>query len=125
MQLTPKQHEQVRQAHANDEARVMVEFTTEQRSDWRLAVEQELVGKEQNIAHFRKVKAAAEHAGFFGDIRRAILLSRRPIDELATTIGVAPQVLSDFRADETELPSVALDRLVAALGLRLMQEIPR
>ena len=125
MQLTPKQQEQVRQTRASGEARMMVEFTAEQRNAWQQAVEQELAGKEENIAHFRKVKAAAEQAGFLGDIRRAILLSRRPINELATTIGVVPQLLSDFRAGEAELSPAVLDCLIAALGLRLMQEIPR
>lgn len=125
MQLNPEQQEQVRQAKANGEQRVVLESTPEQRSAWQKAVEQELSGKEENLAHYRKIKAAAEQPGIFGDIRRAILLSRRPIAELAATIGVEPNALSDFRAAEAELPAAVLDRLVAELGLRLMQEIPR
>jgi hypothetical protein len=65
---------------------------------------------------------AAEQPGFFGDVRRAILASRRPIDELAAAIGVDARVLSDFRAGNEELPAGALDRLLETLGLRLMQE---
>jgi hypothetical protein len=88
-------------------------------------VDQEMAGKEANIAHIRKIKLAAEQPGFFGDVRRAILLSRPSISKLAADIGVEPRVLSDFQADDAELPAAALDRLIAALGLRLMQEIPR
>lgn len=54
-----------------------------------------------------------------------MLLSRRPVNELAATLGVDAQLLSDFRAGEAELSAAVLDRLVDALGLRLMQEIPR
>jgi len=43
---------------------------------------------------------------------------------LAKQINVDPRLLSDFRAAQAELPAAALDRLLEALGLRLMQEIP-
>jgi hypothetical protein len=125
MQLTSEQQEQIRQAKALGERRISVSFTPEQRKSWREIVDQELAGKEENIAHFRKVKAAAEQPGFFGDIRRSIALSRLPIGELSTAIGIDPRVLSEFRAGDAELPSAVLDRLVDVLGLRLMQEIPR
>jgi hypothetical protein len=88
-------------------------------------VDQEMAGKEANIAHFRKIRTAAEQPGFFGDVRRAILLSRPSIDKLAADIGVEARTLSDFQAGEAELPAAALDRLIETLGLRLMQEIPR
>jgi hypothetical protein len=88
-------------------------------------MQQELAGKEENPAYFRSIKAAAERPGFFGDVRRAVALSRRPTNELADEIGVAPQLLSDFRAGDAELPAAALDRLIETLGLRLMQEIAR
>jgi hypothetical protein len=100
-------------------------FTPEQRNEWRAAVEEELAAKDENLAHLRKVHAAAEQPGFFGDLRRAIVLSRRPLPELAQQIGVAPRVFSDFQAGEAELPSAALDRLIETLDLRLMQEIAR
>ena len=86
---------------------------------------EELAGKEENIAHLRKIQAAAEQPGFFGDLRRAIVASRRSVDELSAEIGVDQRLLSDFRAGDTELPAAALERLVDTLGLRLMQEIPR
>ena len=77
------------------------------------------------LAHFRKIKAAAEQPGFFGDVRRAIVLNQRPIGELASEIGVDERLFSDFRAGEAVLPSEVLDRLMEVLGLRLMREISR
>ena len=125
MELTPEQEEQLRQARAVGSRRVMLAFTPEQREQWQAAVQQELAGREENVAHFRRVKAAAERPGFFGDLRRAIATSRRPTDELAEEIAVAPQLLWDFCAGDAELPAAALDRLIEALGLRLMREISR
>jgi len=125
MQLTPEQLEQVRQAKARGERRSFIQFTPEQKKTYREAVEQELAGREENIAHVRKIMAAAEQPGFFGDVRRAILLSRCSIGELAAAINIDSRVLADFRADDAELPAAALDRLIQALGLRLMQEIPK
>ena len=124
MQLTPEQKERIRQARTRGDDRVTLDFTAAQRAQWQTAVQEELACKAENIAHYQKIVAAAEQSGFFGDIRRALLVSRRPLSELAENIGVQQQLLSDFRAAEAELPSAALDRLVGTLGLRLMQEIP-
>jgi hypothetical protein len=125
MQLTPEQQDQLRQAKASNSKRVSLKFTTQQKDSWQKAVESELAGKDENIAHLRKMMAAAEQPGFFGDVRRAALMSRRSMSELAAEIGVDPELFSDFRAGDAELPAAALDRLIVALGLRLMQEIPR
>jgi hypothetical protein len=125
MHLTPQQNEQIRQAKAAGEIRVTIQFTPEQEQEWRAAAAQEMAGKEENIAHIRKLQAAAAKPGFFGDVRRAIIHCRRASDELAAEIGVDPHLLSDFRAGEADLPSEALDSLIETLGLRLMQEIPR
>ena len=125
MELTPEQKEQVRQSRAAGVRRVTLRFTAEQRKEWRAAAQQGLAGKEENLAYFHKLKAAAERPGFFGDVRRAIASSRRPTDELADEIGVEWRLLSDFCAGDGELPAAALDRLIEALGLRLMQEIAR
>lgn len=124
MQLTPEQNDQLQQAKAAGEQRVHLRLTAEQRSEWRSAVDEELACKDENIAHIRKIKSAAEQPGFFGDVRRAIALCRCPMAELAKHINVDPRLLSDFRAAEAELPAAVLDRLLEALGLRLMQEIP-
>ena len=125
MELTPKQKEQVRQAKERGERRIYMQLTLEQKKEYREAVAQEIAGKEENIAHFRKIKAAVEQIGFFGDVRRAILLSRPSIGDLAAAIGVDTRVLSDFQTGDAELPAAVLDRLIEALGLRLMHEIPR
>ena len=124
MQLTAEQQLQVAEAKARGERRVMINFTAEQKKEWQDAVALELASKEENIAHFHKIEAAARQPGLFGDVRRAISSSRRPLNELAAAIGVDPHRLSDFRADDADLSSDELDRLVEALGLRLMQEIP-
>jgi hypothetical protein len=115
----------LQQAKARGEQRLFVQFTSEQKKSWREAVEQEMAGKDENIAQFHKIKAAAEQPGFFGDVRRAILLSRPSLDDLASAIGVDPPIFSDFQAAEAQLPPAALDRLIETLGLRLMHEIPR
>ena len=125
MQLTPEQQDQIRKAKAAGDQRVTTGFTDEQKEQWEAAVQEELAGKEENLAHMRRIQAAAERPGFFGDLRRAIAASRRSVDELSAGIGVDQRVLSDFRAGDTELPAAVLERLVDTLGLRLMQEIPR
>jgi ribosome-binding protein aMBF1 (putative translation factor) len=125
MPLTPEQQDEVRKARAAGDKRVTIGFSTLQKDQWESAVRKELAGKEENIAHLRKIQAAAEQPGFFGDLRRAIVASRRSVEELSAEIGVDQRLLSDFRAGDTELPAAALERLVDTLGLRLMQEIPR
>ncbi len=124
MRLTAEQQERMRQARADDERRVSLDFTAGQKKAWQQAVAEEVAGKDENIAHFHKLKSAAEQPGFLGDVRRAILMSRRSPAELSAEIGVDPLVLSDFRSGEAELPAATLSRLIEVLGLRLMQEIP-
>ena len=125
MQLTPEQQEQLQQAKAAGEKRVHLHLTAEQRNAWRMEVEEEQASKQENLAQLGRITSAAEQPGFFGDVRRAILLSRRPMAELADEIGVDLLLFSDFRAGQADLPAAALDRLIETLGLRLMQEIPR
>ncbi len=125
MQLTPEQQEQVLKAKEAGKRSVSVDFAAEQKSEWDATVQEELDGKEENLAHHRKVQAAAKQPGFFGDVRRAITFSRRPVNELAAEIEIDTRLLSDFRAGDADLPATVLDRLIEVLGLRLMQEIPR
>jgi hypothetical protein len=68
MELTTEQKEQIRQAKAAGERHMTLCFTPEQRRGWQTAVQEELAGKEENIAHYRKRKAAADHPGFFGSV---------------------------------------------------------
>jgi ribosome-binding protein aMBF1 (putative translation factor) len=125
MRLTPEQEEEVRVAKARGDRRATIGFTADQKREWEDAVRDESAAREDNLARLRKLKTAAEQPGFFGDVRRAIIASRQPAEELSKTIETDPQLLSDFRAGEAELPAAALERLIQALGLRLMQEIPR
>jgi hypothetical protein len=125
MQLTPEQQDQIRKAKAAGDQRVTTGFTDEQKEQWEAAVQEELAGKEENLAHMRRIQAAAERPGFFGDLRRAIIASHLSVVELSAATGVDQRLLSDFRAGDAELPAAALERLVDTLGLRLMQEIPR
>jgi hypothetical protein len=125
MELTPEQKDQVGKAKAEGQRRVMLNFTPEQRSAWTASVKQELLGKEENSAHLQRIMTASQRPGFFGDIRRAIVLSGRPVHELAAEIGIEPAQLSDFRAGDADSPSAALERLIELLNLRLMQEIPK
>jgi hypothetical protein len=88
MERTPEQKELIRQAKERGERRIDMEFTPEQRNEYCEAVALEMAGKDANIARARKLKIAAEKAGFFGDIRRTILLSLLSIADLATAIGI-------------------------------------
>jgi hypothetical protein len=124
MQLTPEQRKQAQAARAAGERRVMLEFTPEQRAEWQASVEQELADKDVNIERFHKRRASEQEPGFLGDLRRAITASRGNPQLLAEQVGIDWRQLSDFRCGETTLPSDVIDRLIAALGLRLMQDIP-
>jgi len=123
MQLTPEQRKQVRRARNAGDTSVTTRFTPEQADQWRAAVEEEMAGKEANIAQVRKIRAACEQPGFFGDVRRAIATARRPTDQLAEQVGVSPTELAGFRTGEVDLPPEALERLLDVLHLRLMREI--
>jgi ribosome-binding protein aMBF1 (putative translation factor) len=125
MEVTPEQQQQIQRAKATGESRVNLAFTDQQKADWQRAAREEQDERDATIGQMEKIRDAARQPGFFGDVRRALASSRRPVSELATTIGVEQNVLSDFRAAEAELPAQALETLIAELGLRLMQEIPR
>lgn len=125
MQFTPEQQQLIQKARASGKQRVMLKFTEVQKEEWLDAVKLELAGKDENIAHFRKLKAAIEQPGLFGDIRRAIQRSGLSLGDLSAVVGGDPKTLSAFLSADKELPAAMLDRLVEALGLRLMQEIPR
>lgn len=124
MQLTPEQQAQIdRQRRESPGARLHVELTPEQQEQRRQAVAEEEAGRAANIAAHHARQAAGREAGLSGDLRRAINASGRRPDELAEAAGIDVHLLSDFRAGTAVLPSDAVDRLAAALGLRLMAEI--
>jgi hypothetical protein len=124
MQLTPQQKEQIQAAKAAGETRTTLEFTPEQKQQYQNAAAAELAAKAENLAHHRKIQAAANEPGLLGDMRRAITFSRRPVHDLAAELGIDERLLSDFRAADADLPAEILAKLVDCLGLRLMHEIP-
>ena len=106
MQLTPEQQKRISEAKSAGERRVVLDFTSGQEAEWETAVQQELAGKDENLEHLRKMKAAARQEGFSGDLRRAITLARRPIGELAAEIGdnrysFRPRMSMRTKADST------------------------
>jgi ribosome-binding protein aMBF1 (putative translation factor) len=124
MQLTPEQREQVESAKAAGEQRVVLEFTPEQRADWEAARDAALAEKNEVISRLHRMRAAEVDETFSGRLRRAITASKHNPTSLSDEVGVDPQLLSAFRCGDQTLPSDVIDRLIAALGLRLMQEIP-
>lgn len=125
MQLTPGQIDQIRSALHEGKHRVSVSLSDAQRQMWHQEVAAEDLAQDETIARVRRIRAAATRPGFFGDLRRAMAVARIPDARLASLVGVDVQVLERFREGEAELPADAIERLIAALGLRLMHEIPR
>jgi transcriptional regulator with XRE-family HTH domain len=101
-----------------------VQFTEEQRRLWQQAVNEEELARQETSRQIVRIRAAAAPSGFLGDLRRAIAVTRIPDAELAAAIGVEVARLAAFREGDDELSADAIERLVAALNLRLMHEIP-
>ena len=72
------------------------------------------------IARERRMREAAEENTFSGGLRRAIHASERDLIALAEIVGISPIQLSEFLTGERTLRSDVLDRLVAAVGARLV-----
>ena len=115
---------QEQMAATPSQGRVGVPLTSEQAVAYREAVQEELAGKDEMVAHVRKLRAAEQEAGLFGDLRRAINASRLDRNVIAQMIGTTRAELDRFRTAEAPLPPEALRRLVDVLGLQLMQPIP-
>lgn len=125
MQLTPGQVDQIKAALAEGRRRASVSMTDAQRQLWQHESAAEDQGRGDTLARVSRIHAAAIRPGFFGDLRRAIAMARIPDARLASLVGVDAQLLEQFREGGAELPAEAIERLIAALGLRLMHEIPR
>jgi hypothetical protein len=91
----------------------------EQRERWRQAAALEEADRPRHEARLRQLSDAARAPGFAGELRRAVLESRRPWPALATEIGVEPQAVFDWMAGDAELSGAATAALVDALGLHL------
>jgi hypothetical protein len=124
MKLTTQQLDEVRAAMVAGSRRASVQFTEEQRRLWQQAVNEEELAREETSRQIARIRAAAARSGFLGDLRRAIAVTRIPDAELAAAIGVEVARLAAFREGDDELSADAIERLVAALNLRLMHEIP-
>lgn len=72
------------------------------------------------VARERRMREAAEENSFSGDLRRAIHGGDRDLISLAELAGTTPVHLSEFLAGDRTLRSDVLDRLVLALGARLV-----
>jgi hypothetical protein len=72
------------------------------------------------VARERRMREAAEENTFSGELRRAIHGSDRDLVSLAELAGTTPVHLSEFLAGDRTLRSDVLDRLVSALGARLV-----
>jgi hypothetical protein len=126
LQLTDEQQAALREqlAATPPERRVGVPLTPEQAAAYRQAVAEELAGKKEMTDYVRKLRAAEQEPGLFGDLRRAINASRLERTLIAAEIGTTPDELDKFRTADAPLPPEALKRLVDVLGLQLMQQIP-
>jgi hypothetical protein len=124
MKLTTQQLDEVRAARVAGSRRASVQFTEEQRRLWQQAVNEEELARQETSRQIVRIRAAAAPSGFLGDLRRAIAVTRIPDAELAAAIGVEVARLAAFREGDDELSADAIERLVAALNLRLMHEIP-
>ena len=123
MQLTPEQQAIAEQARREGRTGARLELNAEQREEQQRAVAEEEAARDENIAAFRRRRDAEAEPGFAGDLRCAITAARRPTGELAAELGVSAELLEDFREGTAGLPFEAVERLIEALGLRLMQEI--
>ncbi len=72
------------------------------------------------VARERRMREAAEENTFSGQLRRAIHGGDRDLISLAELVGTTPVHLSEFLAGDRTLRSDVLDRLVSALGARLV-----
>ena len=72
------------------------------------------------VARERRMREAAEENTFSGELRRAIHGGDRDLISLAELAGTSPVHVSEFLAGDRTLRSDVLDRLVPALGARLV-----
>jgi hypothetical protein len=72
------------------------------------------------VARERRMREAAEENTFSGELRRAIHGGDRDLISLAELVGTTSVHLSAFLAGDRTLRSDVLDRLVSALGARLV-----
>ena len=72
------------------------------------------------VVRERRMREAAEENTFSGELRRAIHSGDQDLISLAKLAGTTPVHLSEFLAGDRTLRSDVLDRLVLALGGKLV-----
>jgi len=125
VQLTADQVDQIRSALAEGRRRISLTPTDVQRQLWRQEAAAEDACRDDTVARVGRIRAAATRPGVFGDMRRAIAMAGIPDADLASVLDIELDLLERFREGEADLPAAAIERLAAALNLRLMHEIPR
>ncbi len=124
MKFTPQQQADIdRQKAADPAARHLTsKATPEQAAEIRNSARQAETQKAEIEEEYHRVVAASEEEGFSGWLRRAIRRAKRPVQKLAGEAKIEIDLLRDFRVGDATLPSDAVDRLVAALDLTLVEE---
>jgi hypothetical protein len=124
MQFTPDQLAELERQKAADPGARHFRFvpTPEQAAELMAEGEQAESERSDLEAIFRRIVAASEEEGFSGWLRRAIRRARQPVEEIARRSQIDAEVLTAFRTGESTLPSDAVDRLVATLGLQLVDQ---
>jgi hypothetical protein len=119
MKLTSEQKSEIERCRAAG-IPIMVDFTPEQSAEYRELVAREMASKDENIEYVRRWLHASNEAGFSGDLRRAIIATGKPPQDVALDAGLDADLLDRFSTGEAILPSDVIDRLAAHLGLKLV-----
>jgi hypothetical protein len=106
--------------------RYVLTFTLEQREQYRRAVAEEMASRAANTRRARPMLAALREPTFSGSLRRAIATSGIPQEDLAARAGTLPAQLNGFLAGESTLDSHVIDQLISTLGLApQLEEVDR
>jgi ribosome-binding protein aMBF1 (putative translation factor) len=126
MQLTEAQQAELdrQRRESPGRKRFMVEFTPEQREQYRRMVAEEMRSKPANLARAATTRNALREATFSGWLRRAIASSGYTQERIAAELNVDVSVLNRFLLGEASLDSSLIDHLIDFLGLApQLQEI--
>jgi len=106
--------------------RFILTFTPEQREQYRRAVAEEMASRDANTRRARPMLAALREPTFSGWLRRAIATSGTPQEDLARQVGIDAAQLNGFLAGTSTLDSHVIDQLISTLGLApQLEEVDR
>ena len=119
MELTQEQRAELDRQRQDSPGRkrFMLEFTPEQREQYRRMVAEEMRSKPANLARAAGTRDALREATFSGWLRRAIASSGHSQARIAEELNVDVSVLNRFLLGEASLDSSLIDRLIIFLGL--------